>query len=165
MTDRAFADTLLGQIRKAWGPGLLLWPSAGVVIEDANGRVLMVRRAYDRRWQFPAGFVDEGESLEQTARRECAEELGITVGALSCFGIISSPALTTMTYPNGDTVQNVGACFCTRTWTGEIRLADAENVEFGFFALDGLSPDVSPVARAVAERYAIFRSGGGFQVF
>lgn len=165
MNGRPFADTLLGRIRKAWGPGLLIWPSAGVVIEDAGGRVLLVQRAYDGRWQFPAGFVEDGEDVEQTARRELAEELGIGVGALACFGIVSSPALTTLAYPNGDTVQNFGVCFCTTTWTGEIRLADAENVGFDFFSLEDLPDGISPVARVVAERYGAYRSGGGFQMF
>jgi len=161
---RPFADTLLGRIRRAWGPGLLIWPSAGVVVENGAGHVLMVRRAYDGRWQFPAGFVDEGEAIEQTAGRECAEELGITVGALTCFGIVSSPGLATMTYPNGDTVQNVGACFCTKSWTGDIRLADPENIAFGFFPLDQLPEGISQVARAVAAHYGSYRAGGGFQM-
>lgn len=36
--------------------------------------------------ELPAGLCDEGESSEQTARRETMEEMGITVGALRRIG-------------------------------------------------------------------------------
>jgi 8-oxo-dGTP pyrophosphatase MutT (NUDIX family) len=33
-------------------------------------------------WEVPAGWIDEGESVEQAARREVAEETGFQVGPL-----------------------------------------------------------------------------------
>ena len=53
-----------------------------------DGRVLMVhqRRAYGVFWEFPSGYQEPGESLEQTAVREVLEEAGVAVqvGPLVC---------------------------------------------------------------------------------
>ena len=54
------------------------------LIEDANGRVLLTRRAdggdFAGRWEFPGGKVDPGETPEVALARELDEELGIRVG-------------------------------------------------------------------------------------
>ena len=55
--------------------------AAAALVEDAAGRVLLVRRAWDPQrgyWSLPAGFVDEDESPPEAALRECREETGLT---------------------------------------------------------------------------------------
>jgi ADP-ribose pyrophosphatase YjhB (NUDIX family) len=50
------------------------------VIFDAGGRVLLVKENYDRRrWSLPGGAVEPGESDEEAAIREAAEETGLVV--------------------------------------------------------------------------------------
>jgi ADP-ribose diphosphatase len=55
-------------------------PSVVLIPVESDGRVIIVeqyRAAIDRTtWEFPAGRVDEGESAEDAARRECEEEVG-----------------------------------------------------------------------------------------
>ncbi|WP_323636931.1 NUDIX domain-containing protein [Pectobacterium polaris] len=50
------------------------------IVRDGN-HVLMLRRANtgyaDGKWSFPAGHVDEGESLTAAASRELKEETGL----------------------------------------------------------------------------------------
>ncbi len=56
-------------------------PNVGVVLFHKDGRVWLGRRyrqAAPYNWQFPQGGVDDGEDLEVAARRELAEETGVS---------------------------------------------------------------------------------------
>jgi putative (di)nucleoside polyphosphate hydrolase len=60
-------------------------PNVGVVLFHADGRVFLGRRTgveLAHKWQFPQGGVDEGEELYAAARRELAEETGVTSTSL-----------------------------------------------------------------------------------
>ena len=64
-------------------------PAAGVLIVD-EGRVLLVKRKYDPRagaWCIPAGFMEAGETPEQSAIREVHEETGLIAQLSSLFGV------------------------------------------------------------------------------
>lgn len=64
-------------------------PAAGVVLVEAD-RVLLVRRRYDPRagaWCLPAGFMESGETPEQTAVRELSEETGLSATLTGLFGV------------------------------------------------------------------------------
>jgi ADP-ribose pyrophosphatase len=56
-------------------------PSVVLIPVADDGRVVIVkqyRAPLDREtWEFPAGRLDEGESAEAGARRECEEEIGL----------------------------------------------------------------------------------------
>ena len=55
-------------------------PSVVLVPVEGDGRVVLVRQyraPIDRMtWELPAGGLDDGESAEAAARRECEEEIG-----------------------------------------------------------------------------------------
>ncbi len=56
--------------------------AAGVILRrrvSAGDRWLLLRATKHREWGFPKGHQDPGESMFQTALRECAEESGIAV--------------------------------------------------------------------------------------
>jgi ADP-ribose pyrophosphatase YjhB (NUDIX family) len=65
--------------------------AAGAVVEHRGGIVLL-RREIDPRagfWVHPGGFVDRGETLEQAARRETREEVGLEVEIDRLLGAFS----------------------------------------------------------------------------
>jgi 8-oxo-dGTP pyrophosphatase MutT (NUDIX family) len=49
------------------------------VIERADGRLLLVRQSYRRHWGFPGGLLQRRETVEDGARREVLEEVGLRI--------------------------------------------------------------------------------------
>lgn len=56
--------------------------SSGGVIADAEGRILLLKRADERIWCLPKGTQEPGETLAKTAVREIREETGLIVKLL-----------------------------------------------------------------------------------
>lgn len=70
---------------------------AGSVVSDADGRILMCRRAIEPRsgfWTLPAGYMEEGESVEQAAAREAQEEACASLRIIDLLGIYSIPRIS-----------------------------------------------------------------------
>ncbi len=63
-------------------------PAVIVAITDDSDRILLGRQAIwpATHYSVLAGFVETGEALEQTVRREIGEEVGVTVGEMSYLG-------------------------------------------------------------------------------
>lgn len=55
-----------------------------LVARDPSGAILMVRHTYRARddWQLVTGGVERGETHEEAAVRELAEEVGLSAGAM-----------------------------------------------------------------------------------
>ncbi|MFP4282595.1 MAG: (deoxy)nucleoside triphosphate pyrophosphohydrolase [Opitutales bacterium] len=67
-------------------------PVVCAVLFDPKGKVLAAQRPAGKSlglmWEFPGGKVEVGESPERALRREIAEELGVTLGALEPLVVI-----------------------------------------------------------------------------
>jgi len=57
-----------------------------------EGRILLTQREDSAAWCLPGGHVDPGESLAETAMRECREETGLEVHVTHLIGIYSRPS-------------------------------------------------------------------------
>lgn len=68
-----------------------LFALSSAVFAERDGKILLLRRATGAAvggWYLPGGAVDAGESVEQAAVRELAEEAGLTpTGPLVCVGV------------------------------------------------------------------------------
>jgi len=67
-------------------------PTVDIVIEIDGGIVLIERKHPPHGWALPGGFVDEGETLAQAARREAREETSLEVELYELLGCYSDPA-------------------------------------------------------------------------
>src|SRR5262245_25787257 len=68
--------------------------AADCVVFDPQGRLLLIRRKnppFQGQYALPGGFVEYGETTEQAAARELAEETGLTAAALTLIGVYSDP--------------------------------------------------------------------------
>lgn len=77
-------------------------PNVGseAAVFDDDGRILLVKRADDGTWGLPGGFVDPGESPEETAVRETREETGLDVRTTDLVGVYHRPP-DSRTTPHG----------------------------------------------------------------
>ena len=53
--------------------------SATVILENSEGKALIVKANYKPHWTFPGGIIDAGESPAEAAVREVSEEVGLTL--------------------------------------------------------------------------------------
>ncbi|TCP58174.1 ADP-ribose pyrophosphatase YjhB (NUDIX family) [Tumebacillus sp. BK434] len=130
-------------LRKLVGNTKVILVGCGVLVLDAEDRLLLHRRTDNGKWGIPSGFMELGEQVEQTARREVYEETGLSLGRLDFFGIYSGKERE-VTLPNGHELMAVKIAFTCREYQGEPRVNDHESHEVRFFALDELPTDFNP---------------------
>jgi ADP-ribose pyrophosphatase YjhB (NUDIX family) len=65
--------------------------SVAGIVEDRNGRVLLLRHRHwvPDVWGFPGGIVQSGESLEDAFSREVFEETGLVISSLEFIKWVS----------------------------------------------------------------------------
>ena len=59
---------------------------SGCVIVNDNEELLLLWKKKHQHYEFPGGKVEPGESFEETALRECKEELNVDVTIIKYIG-------------------------------------------------------------------------------
>jgi ADP-ribose pyrophosphatase YjhB (NUDIX family) len=67
--------------------GALHSVSVAAVVPDDSGRVLVVRRRDNGRWEPPGGVLELGEAILDGLRREVLEETGVAVDPVRLSGV------------------------------------------------------------------------------
>jgi len=65
-------------------------PTASAIIFDDKKRILLTKRAVEPKknyWDFPGGFLEEGEYPQDGLKREIFEELGVKIKIIKMLGI------------------------------------------------------------------------------
>jgi 8-oxo-dGTP diphosphatase len=112
------------------------------LIEDGEGRVLLVRQPYRAGWGLPGGFLKRGETPEACAVREVREEVGLDVE-------LTGPAQLVV----DERARGVEAVFRARAVRpadlGRVGPVSPELVETGWFTPDALPALQKETARAI----------------
>lgn len=101
--------------------------AADCIVVDEKNRLLLIRRGkppFKGAYALPGGFMDMGETIESTCRRELREETGVRAGRLKLVGVYSDPRRD----PRGHTVT---VTFLTRVKSPRAKAGDdAAEVEW-----------------------------------
>ncbi|MBR5968815.1 MAG: NUDIX hydrolase [Lachnospiraceae bacterium] len=127
-------------IRGKVGHAPIILNFAAACIKDAEGKILLQRRADRGTWGFPGGALEYGESAEQAAVREVREETGLEVRVRKLTSVYSDYYDE---YPNGDRAQTVTMLYDCEITGGALGSKDAETLELAFFGKDELPPLVN----------------------
>ena len=144
-------------LRKIVGHRPLLQVGAGIIVENAQGEVLLQKRADNHCWGYAGGSVELDEVVEDAARRELLEETGLTALELELFGVFSGKD-THYIYPNGDEVSNVDIVYICRRYEGTLKCQEGEVEELRFFPAHALPEDLSPPIRKPLLQWAKLKS-------
>ncbi len=148
----------MSMMRELIGHRTIIQCAASIICVDDKGRILMGRRSDNHMWGYSGGSVEIDEYVEDCAKRELYEEMGLVADEMELFFINSGPE-THYIYPNGDEVSNVEIIYICRKWHGIIKMQDGEMEEVRFFSTDEIdlsiiSPPIRPVIRQYLKIYA-----------
>jgi len=79
----------IGDLRKFVGTRPIIMCGANVILINSKNEILFHHRTDRDWWGLPGGAMELGESLEETARREVFEEVGLECGDLKLFNVYS----------------------------------------------------------------------------
>jgi ADP-ribose pyrophosphatase YjhB (NUDIX family) len=128
-------------------------PTASALLVDAEGRVLLARRAADPGdglWDLLGGFVEEGEEPLAALRREIAEETALQIEVEDFVGGFPDR------YGNGG-VYTLNFYWTARIVSGELQLDEEELREVRWFSPGDLPPAEEFAFRNNVEALASWR--------
>lgn len=127
------------EIRKLVGQTPIILNSAGVILTDRDNRILLVNRKDTNNWGLPGGYMELGETFEETIIRELKEELAITLTGFHYFKTFSGKEFYHQ-YPNGDEVYSVITIYTSHIYNGNITPDNNEVRDAKFFPIESI-PD------------------------
>ncbi len=143
----------IAEMRKLIGHRTIIQCGASIMCVDRDGRILLGRRKDNRKWSYSGGAVEIDEYVEDCAKRELFEEMGLKAEGLEFFYVNSGPEAHYI-YPNGDEVSNFEIIYICRKWSGELKTRDGEMEELRFFSRNEIEmEEISPPVRPVIKKY------------
>jgi ADP-ribose pyrophosphatase YjhB (NUDIX family) len=107
----------------------------GIIIENENGEILLTKRKIEPgkgSWDIPGGFIQPNETLEEGAKRELREELGIEIEIDKYIG----------TYPHTYVFQDIAIpmqdIFLRATIVSGVPEPNDDVEDFRYFSKDNL---------------------------
>lgn len=105
-------------------------PSVVAIVQDDEGRVLLIHKTDNDLWALPGGGHEIGESIADTVVREVKEETGYDVEVTGITGTYTNPGHV-MAYEDGEVRQQFSIAFSARILSGEARTSsESKRVEW-----------------------------------
>lgn len=105
--------------------------SAGGIVFNSKGQVLLTKHSQNKKWSFPKGLIDEGQTSEETALREVKEEGGVEAEILDKVGY--SKYVYTL---NGEKIFKVVTYYLMKYVSGDPKDHDWEMEDAGWFEVE-----------------------------
>lgn len=122
------------------------------VIAVKNGMIFLQRRADTGDWGYPGGYLELGETPEESAKREFHEETGMIANELNLYGVFAGEARH-FTYPNGHEVYCTDIVYTCYDCSPSGSTHDEEVLEVRWFPFEALPPNIAPSLNDVIEQY------------
>ena len=140
-------------MRELLGHQTIIQCAASIIIINDKGELLLGKRTDNGYWGYSGGSIEVDEKVEDCAKRELEEEMGLIADELEFF-YINSGRQCHYVYPNGDEVSNVEIIFLCHKYHGQIKAQKEEMSELRFFKPQEIDIDmISPPIRPVIEEY------------
>jgi len=141
------------KMRELLGHQTIIQCAASIIIINDKGELLLGKRTDNGYWGYSGGSIEIDEKVEDCAKRELEEEMGLIADELEFF-YINSGRQCHYVYPNGDEVSNVEIIFLCHKYHGQIKAQKEEMSELRFFKLQEIDIEmISPPIRPVIEEY------------
>ncbi|KAB2331260.1 NUDIX hydrolase [Bacillus mesophilum] len=153
----------ISELRKQIGSRPIISVGATISVMNQNNEVLFQHRSDTLDWGLPGGSMELGETLEEVALRELAEETGLNANKLKLIGVFSGPRYYYQ-YPNGDETYNVISLFHAQHVTGRLVMNDGESLDLKFIGRDQLPNKIEKRAWELMNQMgdAFWELGGSF---
>jgi ADP-ribose pyrophosphatase YjhB (NUDIX family) len=140
-------------LREMIGKRPLILVGAVVAVIDEQGKILLQKRP-EGIWALPGGLLELEESVEEAGRREVFEETGVQIGQLQLVEVFSGKQYFRK-LANGDEFYPVTIAYLSRDIKdGTIKIDGQETLDAGFFPLDDLPRQTSPLVRKIIHQYS-----------
>jgi ADP-ribose pyrophosphatase YjhB (NUDIX family) len=133
-------------------------PSVNVVVTNAEGKILLIRRTDNGNWALPGGGVDIGESLPQAAIRETREETGVDCEITGLSGIYTDPGHVILYTSNGEVRQEFSIVLTARATGGQPTPSSETSEVRWVVADDAAAYEMDPSMRFRVLHYAGHRA-------
>lgn len=122
------------------------------VIAVKNGMILLQKRADTGVWGYPGGYMEVGETPEESAKREFREETGLIANKLTLYGVFAGENRH-FTYPNGHEVYCTDIVYTCYDFSQSDGTHDDEVLEIKWFPIHELPENIGSTLKDVLEKF------------
>ena len=129
---------------------LLLVGTSVIAVKD--GEILLQKRADNGLWGYPGGYLELGETPEESAKREFLEETGLIAKEIQLYEVFAGENRH-YTYPNGHEVYVTDIVYTCYDFHESGYSHDDEVLEVKWFPANSLPDNIAPNIKDIIEKF------------